>query len=220
MIKTIPETNYWYVSPSGHESYVKKWKDLLYDEEMNNAVLKCPEIIKMSKECKGEIWALDIGASIGAISYLFKIIGCNVIAFEPLEEEYKCLIHNLPTIVAMNVPVGNGELIRMDTTIPYIGGSIKTIRIDDLKLNPIDLIKIDIEGFEIFALRGMKETILKYKPILIIEVGIRGLRLNGFGIEDLYKEIPNFYKKRVLTFPDREKINIDDMPWDLICFPE
>jgi len=45
---------------------------------------------------------------------------------------------------------------------------IKIIRIDDLELNPI-LIKIDIEGGEVSALKGMEKTLKLNHPVLIIE---------------------------------------------------
>ena len=38
-----------------------------------------------------------------------------------------------------------------------------------LNLNRIDLIKIDVEGMEIDVLNGAKKSILKFKPILLIE---------------------------------------------------
>jgi hypothetical protein len=45
----------------------------------------------------------------------------------------------------------------------------------ELKLNKIDLVKIDAEGAEVEILEGMKETIERYKPILIVEVFQRNL---------------------------------------------
>ena len=48
--------------------------------------------------------------------------------------------------------------------------TVRCIRIDDLKLNPI-LVKIDIEGGELPALRGMEETLKRSRPVLIIENG-------------------------------------------------
>ena len=43
----------------------------------------------------------------------------------------------------------------------------------------IDLIKIDVEGFEFEVLCGAKETIEKYKPVIVIEVFKKNkIRLN------------------------------------------
>lgn len=47
---------------------------------------------------------------------------------------------------------------------------IKTISIDDLKLQRLDFIKIDVQGMETDVLRGAKETITRCQPIIVIEV--------------------------------------------------
>jgi hypothetical protein len=45
---------------------------------------------------------------------------------------------------------------------------VQIIRMDDLKLNPY-LVKVDIEGGELSALLGMKETLKRSRPVLIVE---------------------------------------------------
>lgn len=46
---------------------------------------------------------------------------------------------------------------------------IPTIRLDDVCLAP-DFIKMDIEGGEYMAIRGMEETLSTYRPLLMVEV--------------------------------------------------
>jgi FkbM family methyltransferase len=64
------------------------------------------------------------------------------------------------------------------------------IRIDDFKeINKsIDFVKIDIEGAELFALKGMKNLLLKDQPIVLIE--INPFFLEGFEIQE--KELTDF----------------------------
>lgn len=87
----------------------------------------------------------------------------------------------------IGVPVPNyfkpssfGSLeLRVRNTTEYIGQVIdysesclqttRMITIDSLTLNRVDLIKFDIEGMEIEALAGAKDTISKTMPQLIIE---------------------------------------------------
>ena len=48
-----------------------------------------------------------------------------------------------------------------------IYNNIKTI--DDLKLEKLDFIKLDIEGYEQFAILGGLESIKKFKPVITLE---------------------------------------------------
>jgi len=43
------------------------------------------------------------------------------------------------------------------------------LKIDDLNLSICDLIHLDIEGFEKFAILGAIDTIVKCKPVIVIE---------------------------------------------------
>ena len=52
-------------------------------------------------------------------------------------------------------------------------GKIPQITIDSLNLNP-DLIHLDIEGYEGFAIEGAKETLTKYSPIVVLETNGSG----------------------------------------------
>ena len=68
---------------------------------------------------------------------------------------------------------------------------IETIAVDDMNLEDIGLIKLDIEGYEPEALRGMKRTIAKWKPHLIIEASHNYLYEKGgvHGLENWVKEM-------------------------------
>lgn len=46
---------------------------------------------------------------------------------------------------------------------------VRTLTLDSLKLERVDLIKLDIEGMELEALAGGVETIKRCKPILVVE---------------------------------------------------
>jgi FkbM family methyltransferase len=47
--------------------------------------------------------------------------------------------------------------------------TVKTIMIDGLGLQRLDLLKLDVEGMEVEALQGAAETIARCKPILFVE---------------------------------------------------
>jgi len=46
---------------------------------------------------------------------------------------------------------------------------IETLRIDDLEFDRVAYIKIDIEGMETLCIEGLKETIMRCRPVLVIE---------------------------------------------------
>jgi FkbM family methyltransferase len=52
--------------------------------------------------------------------------------------------------------------------LSFIEVVVPVVPIDELGLAP-DFVKIDVEGFEVEALRGMKATIERYRPVLMIE---------------------------------------------------
>ncbi|THK34621.1 FkbM family methyltransferase [Ensifer sp. MPMI2T] len=57
---------------------------------------------------------------------------------------------------------------RTNSSLDIAEVPVKVQVIDDLKLSP-SLVKIDVEGFEINVLKGMKETLLRSKPIVMLE---------------------------------------------------
>ncbi len=47
--------------------------------------------------------------------------------------------------------------------------SVELITIDSLKLNKLDFVKIDVEGYETLVIEGAMETIARCKPIIVME---------------------------------------------------
>lgn len=52
-----------------------------------------------------------------------------------------------------------------------LAGQIDMVTIDECELNDCDLIHLDVEGFEPYALKGALNTIQKFKPVIILEAG-------------------------------------------------
>lgn len=152
---------------------------------------------------------VDVGANIGFLTLVASnIVGPNgkVISFEPVTSHFKQLEENINRNNIANVDLrqhalGNqkeektiflekdnkgGASLVVDTG--HKGESIKVERWDDLNINgPIHMIKIDVEGYEWEVLKGCKETILKDKPILIVEYSSD--RNNSGNSIDMYRWI-------------------------------
>jgi hypothetical protein len=67
---------------------------------------------------------------------------------------------------------GSTSMRRLHEDRKKIKIKCKVKRLDDIKLRTkrIDFIKCDIEGAEIFAIKGGLKTIDKYKPVLFLEM--------------------------------------------------
>jgi len=66
--------------------------------------------------------------------------------------------------------------------------SIEVIKLDDLEFeNPVDFIKIDTEGSELFVLEGAHELISKYKPLINLETNICSGRYFGYTKERIFE---------------------------------
>ena len=173
---------------------------------------------------------INIGANIGCYAYAFKDIASKIICFEPNKEAFECLEYNLAKY--KNVSIYNIAISDKHTTcnvnnecdnvgMAFVeenpNGTIQTKTIDSFNFNSCDFIIMDCEGFELKALQGAKETINKYKPIMIIE------------INDMTLERMNIDRKDIFAFLDENGYNyrniyqnqgLNDYQLDIICLPK
>lgn len=133
--------------------------------------------------CQRRLRALDIGANVGLWSRDLCKTFSQVLAFEPVGDFqncliqnvtddnlqlYRCALGNVDSTVDMNICQGNTGHSHIDQN--SIGqGSIPIRKLDSLGLEEFDFCKIDCEGYEKEILLGGQNTILKYKPVLVLE---------------------------------------------------
>lgn len=128
----------------------------------------------------------------------------RVYTFEPCPVNFRCLAANAPAenIYKYNAALGDkNELVELARDATNVGahyiagqdGSIPTMRVDDLGLDHCDLIFLDIEGYELHAIRGARETIERHKPVIVAED--RGFS-ERYGVKSgqLEKELSSLYK--------------------------
>ena len=133
---------------------------------------------------------IDIGAQYGDYAILCsKIYKAKVYTFEPLPQNFNEVLQNIKlnglkkdSIKAFNVALGNanktamlsysGEMANNSNKGEKIKTTFRTL--DSYKLKA-DLLKIDVEGFELDVLDGAIKTIKKYHPKIIIETHSRAL---------------------------------------------
>lgn len=105
----------------------------------------------------------------------------RVYTFEPVPENYDCLVRNVPdnvrhAQVGLSDQVGMCSLNRDEFEDTNSGawylkenGNTPVISIDTIPLDCCDLIQLDVEGFELKVLIGAIETIKRFKPVIVIE---------------------------------------------------
>ena len=160
---------------------------------------------------------LDCGAYSGESALIFeKEYSPNIIfSFEPVPENYKMLLeniklNNLKKVRSIDKGVGEqSETVRyhsMDVT-SYVAddgnAQMEVISIDEFveeqKLK-IGLIKMDIEGYELKAIKGAQKTIQKFKPVLLISIYHHPEEL--FNAKKQIQEIVQDYEFRIKLLSD------------------
>jgi FkbM family methyltransferase len=153
---------------------------------------------------------LDVGANIGNHSlYLAKFTTATTIhAFEPMPRSFEHLSANMKRNDCENVTLHNFALsdssgvAKMNFPDPTNQGmakiseegiEVQVIRLDDLNIEKVSLIKIDVEGHELSVLRGGLETIRKNRPHLYIEIQDENLLSE---VEDFLFEL-SYFRGRV-----------------------
>ena len=118
---------------------------------------------------------LDIGAWVGTWSMAMNQYCGRVIAFEPDSLHYECLVKNTSDdIETHQLAIGAEEkmisLSQDDFTQSkrVLGeGTIPMVTIDSLQLDDVDMIKIDVEGYEMEVLKGATNTLENVQYLMI-----------------------------------------------------
>lgn len=126
--------------------------------------------------------AVDVGAHCGLWSMQLAKGFWQVQAFEPVAAHRECFRANtidLPgaDITLHDCALGEREGFVSIRTAPTSSGDswvdgagdIPMKRLDSFELQDVDFIKLDCEGYELFALRGGEATLLRCKPCVIVE---------------------------------------------------
>lgn len=141
--------------------------------------------------------AVDIGAHCGLWSVHLVKLFARVEAFEPVPLHRELFAKNVPMERVRLYPVALGEVEGMvDMQIPlettgnahiaikgqhpgthgvkhpdrhYVVKDVPLLRLDSARLDDVDFIKIDVEGVERAVVAGAKETILRCRPLIVVE---------------------------------------------------
>lgn len=137
--------------------------------------------------------AIDVGANVGIFSRHFAERFETVWAIEPLQANIECLEKNVPdNVVIKQFAVGDkmakrtiyqtpnslgGAFILDDEGVPTphsnlhekLKVGVDMVTIDSLEPPAVGLMKLDIQGSEVIALKGAEQTLKRCRPVVLIE---------------------------------------------------
>ena len=168
---------------------------------------------------RGDVF-IDIGANIGCYTLIAsKLVGeeGRVIAFEPIKEVFEKLIFNVELNKLSNVDLNRKAVYSETAVLEFFLASsenmgmssifhhdtengktekVEAVSLDDYfsayGLKRADIIKIDVEGSEIFALRGMKRVLKDYRPLVIMEISDEVIKSSGIPADELLRFMREF----------------------------
>jgi FkbM family methyltransferase len=155
---------------------------------------------------------VDVGANVGLHTLAIAAHvaeGGAVVAFEPHPLNHRWLVHNrdqnhLRHVVAENLGLADSATTLTGTAKPGGGNwslasrgdhhfEVRLVRLDDYwrdhPLPRLDLMKIDVEGAEVRVLRGARQTIARFRPMIVFEVCPSWLTRMQTSVTELFAEL-------------------------------
>ena len=174
----------------------------------------------IQRQVKNGDVVVDVGANIGYYTVLLAQKAKKAYAFEPDSVNFEILeknikANNLKNVVAVKAAVGskNGELNLYKSEenlgdhklfkIPLGSAAspfdkrekIKVVKLDDFIREPVDLIKIDTQGWEPEVIEGAKKIIKNCKPVLFMEYSPTSYKLAKLNENKMMEFLKSIYKK-------------------------
>jgi FkbM family methyltransferase len=151
-----------------------------------------PELFLVPLLCNKDQIAIDVGANQGIYTYYMAKFAKKVVAFEPNVDLLAILMKvandNVQLQSAALSDVHGDSMMRIDPTnhglstieqrndfhianpaVAPVQRHVSTRTLDSFDFSNVSLIKIDVEGHEEAVIQGARETIIRNKPVLIIE---------------------------------------------------
>lgn len=186
---------------------VKCWEWLQAEKDLPNLI---------SSYCANKRVVVQAGGNCGFYVKPYAQMFETVYTFEPNSLNFYCLTNNVweGNVVKIQACLGEShnsvgltyKKVNSGVSRVHGEGIFPTFKIDDLGLSNCDLIHLDIEGYEMFALKGGIETIKEFKPIIALEwldhnnqFGVSADDILNWLTELGYKEIASLYHEKVFS---------------------
>ncbi len=211
------------------------------------------EILCLKKSFPVNAVVIDVGANVGRwsllVSQIFKTK--KIFAFEPFENTFKNLLKNKinnPDVDLELINAAVGDQIKTvymkikDSTNSGMNSicentdsaleqntALESITLDHFyshkknEINQIDVIKIDVEGYEYHVLRGAEKIISEFQPLIICEIDDQLLGQNQTTPNEIFSFLEK-YNYTIQQLPDYSTLSSDgvykNVHFDMIALPK
>lgn len=137
--------------------------------------------------------AIDVGANQGVFAFAFSKLADTVEAFEPNPDYVRFAQRMLGRRARVHAVALSNRAGRLEFVVPvseegvvlHLGGNlqqsaaqrpdamrfqVEVRTLDSYAFKDVRIVKVDVEGSEMQVLEGGRETILRHKPVLIVEL--------------------------------------------------
>lgn len=188
-----------------YRAYLDQYLDsmvLFYGSYESHALAFLAEQAAALKRSGREVTYVDVGANVGHHALFMSQHADRVLAFEPYPPLQDHIREKIELNRISNVRVlpfglgdrtetlayhpgagtnpGAGTFLNATGTAESASVPLEIKRGDDvvesLSLGRVDILKVDVEGFEAPVLQGLRETIRRDRPVILLEVGERTKR--------------------------------------------
>ena len=159
-----------------HDAQIEQWREKGYPHMQEQCLTQFLEWCRSQNKRFTRV--VDIGAWCGTWSMAIQEFADNINCYEPNKTHYTCLEKNLSKYNNVNLynhAIGdsNGfvkltdDSATQNTRVLYEAGDTAIYTLDELNLQDVDMLKIDVEGFEMKVLKGATETLKRVKFLMI-----------------------------------------------------
>lgn len=135
--------------------------------------------------------AVDGGAHVGVVARYLKKRFKSVIAIELAPDTTECLMKNCRDVHVINAALADrpgrvgyeGDQAETSSVRRVVSGDkVDVITIDGLGLDSLGFLKLDLQGYDYFALKGAAMTLRKFRPVVFFEH--KRKCFSRYGVED------------------------------------
>lgn len=162
-----------------NEKHLPDWMNKAGEIVDGKGTYQIKKLRVLLSHCRQFRTAVDVGAHVGLWTMQLAKRFDHVHAFEPVQAHRECFALNVEALNVTMHPMALGEsdgLVAMHTEPASSGdswvsgdGDITMRTLDSYEFEDVDCIKLDNEGYELYALRGAEQTLLRCRPVVCVE---------------------------------------------------